>query len=148
MYTKNGCHAFCSLYLQFRRLHWRFVHMQITWMVCRKFQFQAFNYVDKDGKGTLDPAKAVRITGATATVVSDHLAQLLITDGMAREGTCMPPPVTTEHKTFLTYQSACFFACYASSKISIMRYGSMFGWQKQTTRPNLVCPCLSNVFNF
>ena len=60
--------------------------MQVTWMVCRKFQFQAFNYVDKDSKGTLDAEKATRITGATAFLVSDHLAQLLITDGMSREG--------------------------------------------------------------
>jgi hypothetical protein len=60
-------------------------------MVCRKFQFQVFNYVDKDSKGTLDPAKAERITGATAFLVSDHLAQLIITDGMPREGDSCGP---------------------------------------------------------
>lgn len=65
--------------------------VQVTWMVCRKFQFQVFNYVDQDGKGTLDPGKAQRITGATAFLVSDHLAQLIITDGMSREGCCPPP---------------------------------------------------------
>ena len=55
-------------------------------MVCRKFQFQAFNYIDKNGKGTLKPEDASECSPATAFLVSDHLSQLIITDGMSREG--------------------------------------------------------------
>lgn len=55
-------------------------------MVCRKFQFQAFNYVDKNAQGTLKAEDASKCSHATAFLVSDHLAQLLITDGMSREG--------------------------------------------------------------
>ena len=55
-------------------------------MVCRKFQYQCFNYVDEKGKGTLSPVDAVECTPATAFVVSDHLAQLLVTDAFPREG--------------------------------------------------------------
>jgi hypothetical protein len=55
-------------------------------MVCRKFHFQTFNYLDNTGKGTMNLQDAVKFTPATAFLVSDHLAQLLITDGMSREG--------------------------------------------------------------
>lgn len=55
-------------------------------MVCRKFHFQCFNYVDDRGKGTLSAGDAVECTPATAFVVSDHLGQLLVTDAMPREG--------------------------------------------------------------
>lgn len=63
-----------------------YVNMQVTWMVCRKFQFQAFNYIDKNGKGTLRLEDAAKCIPATAFLVSDHLSQLIITDGMSREG--------------------------------------------------------------
>lgn len=55
-------------------------------MVCRKFQFQCFNYVDEKGKGTLSASEAKECTPATAFVVGDHLGQLLVTDAMPREG--------------------------------------------------------------
>lgn len=55
-------------------------------MVCRKFHFQCFNFVDDQGKGTLLPVDAVECTPATAFVVGDHLGQLLVTDAMPREG--------------------------------------------------------------
>ena len=64
--------------------------MQVTWMVCRKFQFQVFNYLDENGKGTLKEEEAVQCTRATAFLVADHLSQLLINDGMSREGAPMP----------------------------------------------------------
>lgn len=59
-------------------------------MVCRKFQFQVFNYLDENGKGTLKEEEAVQCTRATAFLVADHLSQLLINDGMSREGALMP----------------------------------------------------------
>eukprot|EP00892_Ulva_mutabilis_P001697 jgi/Ulvmu1/11528/UM078_0017.1 len=64
---------------------WRAVISQVTWMVCRKFQFQCFNYVDDKGKGTLSVGDARSCSPATAFVVSDHLGQLLVTDAMPRE---------------------------------------------------------------
>lgn len=64
-------------------------------MVCRKFQFQVFNYLDENGKGTLKEEEAAQCTRATAFLVADHLSQLLINDGMSREGA--PMPVLTEH---------------------------------------------------
>jgi hypothetical protein len=70
-------------------------------MVCRKFQFQAFNYLDENGKGTLNEDEAVQCTRSTAFVVSDHLAQLLINDGMSREGTVLK--LTKTFSTFLVH---------------------------------------------
>jgi hypothetical protein len=76
--------------------------LQVTWMVCRKFQFQVFNYLDENGKGTLKEDEAVQCTRSTAFVVSDHLAQLLINDGMSREGTA------ALHLLYLIGLCACF----------------------------------------
>lgn len=59
-------------------------------MVCRKFQFQVFNYLDENGKGTLKEADAVQCTRSTAFLVADHLSQLLVNDGMSREGIVDP----------------------------------------------------------
>lgn len=56
-------------------------------MVCRKFQFQVFSHLDENGKGTLKEEEAVQCTRSTAFLVADHLSQLLINDGMSREGT-------------------------------------------------------------
>ena len=60
--------------------------MQTTWIVSRKFHFQAFSYVDANGKGTVLREKAAKFVPATAFVVADHLSQLIITDGIPREG--------------------------------------------------------------
>jgi hypothetical protein len=59
---------------------------QVTWIVCRKFQFQCFNYLDENGKGTVDRMKAHTCVPATVFLVADHLSQLVVSDGMPREG--------------------------------------------------------------
>jgi hypothetical protein len=98
--------------------------LQVTWMVCRKFQFQAFNFVNEKGIGTLKPQEAVKISPATAYVVSDHLAQLLITDGMCREGT----KLSVHLQKLLTATLYCLASKYmlypqrqASDQIDILR---------------------------
>ena len=60
--------------------------VQAVWLVCRVFSFQCFNHVDSRGAGTTQLSKASRCVGATAFLVTDHLAQLLITDALPREG--------------------------------------------------------------
>ena len=58
----------------------------MTWIVARKFQFQCFNYLNANGKGTLDQSKCLKCVPATAFLVADHLAQLIVEDGLPREG--------------------------------------------------------------
>jgi hypothetical protein len=61
-------------------------YLQVTWIVCRKFHFQCFNYLDSNGKGTMLRQNAVTFVPATAFVAAEHLGQLIVTDGMPREG--------------------------------------------------------------
>jgi hypothetical protein len=69
-----------------RASHQVHTFLQVTWIVCRKFHFQCFNYLDKNGKGTVLRQNAVKCVPATAFVAADHLGQLIVTDGMPREG--------------------------------------------------------------
>jgi hypothetical protein len=58
----------------------------VTWVVARKFQFQIFAFTDSKENGTVNLEDAAHCIPSTAFLAADHLAQLLVSDAMPREG--------------------------------------------------------------